>query len=402
MKKICLFFVFLSFAVSAQTVTIKGLLKDAVTNEPIISASIGVKNSAIGTISNEEGNFQLTLPKNAAVLISFLGYKTETIPAADFGSEVKTIALQTDEQMLEEVVISKIPIEKMLENLIVTSMARFNKPIILNTYYREFVKINGKYSKFSDGLLDYHISGSVKRNKSDLIVKQSRTAQLFTDDELKEDELIDFDSFVNVQQGVTYNYDFTFLKKILLDHDNYEDYELELKSKKDSSGKELFAINFEPKPDSGAIYKGAIVFDPDSKLIYDIDVDMIPGEKNFKEHNLLVARVTFMGNKVKTGYKLVGNNYILSYSSRFNKLRITMKKRKYDKTIESKSDIIVTDLHVDDLTYNKKEIYKEKDLYARGNKYSDKFWLKNNSLVLTTAEQQIINELEKAASATQR
>ncbi|GEP50622.1 hypothetical protein FNO01nite_12940 [Flavobacterium noncentrifugens] len=399
MKKICLLFVFLSFAAPAQTVTVRGFLKDATTNQPVISASVGVKNSAIGTISNEEGNFQLSLPENAEVVISFLGYKPIAIPAADFGLDVKTIALQIDEQILEEVVISKIPIEKMLENLIVTSMARFNKPIILNTYYREFVKINGKYSKFSDGLLDYHISGSVKRNKSDLIVKQSRTAQLFTNDELKEDEMIDFDSFVNVQHGVTYNYDFTFIKKILLDGDRYENYDLELKSKKSKDGKELFAINFEPKTDSGAIYKGSIVFDPEAKLIFDIDIDLISENLKFKERNILVARVTFMGNTIKAGYKLVGNNYILSYSSRFNKLRITMKKRKYDKTIESKSDIIVTDLHVDDLTYNKKEIYKEKDLYARGNKYTDKFWLENNSLVLTTGEQQIINELEKAATA---
>lgn len=397
MKKICLLFVFLNFVATAQNVTVKGFLKDVVTNEPVISASIGVKNSAIGTISNEEGNFQLTLPKNAEVLISFLGYKTVTIPAADFGADVKTITLETDEQILEEVVISKIPIEKMLENLIATSMARFNKPIILNTYYREFVKINGKYSKFSDGLLDYHISGSVKRSKSDLIVKQSRTAQLFTTDELEDDELLDFDSFVNVQEGITYNYDFTFLKKVLLDGDHYKNYELELKSKKDSNGKELFVINFEPKTDSGAIYKGSIVFDPETKLIFDIDINLAPGIKNFKEHNLLIARVTFMGNSVKSAYKMVGNNYILSYCSRYNKLRITMKKRKYDKTIESKSDIIVTDLHVDDLNYNKKDVYKEKGLYARGNKYSDKFWLKNNSLVLTTAEQQIINDLEKAS-----
>jgi len=399
MKKTYLLFVLFYFAATAQTITVKGFLKEAVSNQPVISASIGVKNSAIGTISNEEGHFQLTLPKSAAVVISFLGYKPVTIAASEFGPDVKSIAMETDEQILEEVIISKIPIETLLKNIVMTSMTRFNKPIILHTYYREFVKINGKYSKFSDGLLDYHISGSTKKNKSDLIVKQSRTAQLFTDEELKDDELIDFDSFLNVQQGITYNYDFTALKKQLLDDNRYEHYELALKSKKDSSGNELFAINFEPKPDSGAIYKGSIVFDPETKLIYGIDIDLTPGNHHFKERNILIARVTFMESVIKSAYKMTGNNYILSYSSRFSKLRVTMKKGKYDKTIESKSDIIVTDLNVDNLTYNKKEVYKEKDLYARGNKYTDKFWLKNNSLVLTTSEQQIINDLEKAADA---
>ena len=93
--------------------------------------------------------------------------------------------------MLEEVVVSKVPIDQLLNTLVTTSMARFNKPIILNSYYREFVKINNKYSKFSDGLLDYHISGTTKKNKSQLIVKQSRTAQLISNEEL-ESEDIDF------------------------------------------------------------------------------------------------------------------------------------------------------------------------------------------------------------------
>lgn len=401
MKNLYALLIFLTTIISySQSITVKGFLKDAATNEPVISASVGVKNSAIGTISNEEGNFQLTLPKNAEIVISFIGYKTLIIRAGDFASDVKTIRLEIDEQILEEVIISKIPIEKILENSIVASMARFNKPIILHTYYREFVKINGKYSKFSDGLLEYHISGTTKRNKSDLIVKQSRTPQLFTADELKDDELIDFDSFLNVQQGITYNYDFTFLQRILLDKDNFKKYELEIKSSKNSNGKELFVINFEPKAESGAIYRGSIVFDPESKLIYNIDIDMIAGNYKFKERNILVARLTFMGTTLKSGYKMVGNNYILSFSGRYNKLRITIKNGKYDKTIESKSDIVVTNLNVDDLTYNKKDIYKEKDLYARGNKFSDKFWLKNNSLVLTAVEQKIINDLEKAAEKT--
>jgi len=322
------------------------------------------------------------------------------LPAASFDSELKTIVLEQNEELLEEVIVSKIPIEKLLETLITSSIARFNKPIILDTYYREFVKVNDKYTKFSDGLLEYHISGSTKKNKSELIINQSRAAQLFTDEEA-ENELLDFDAFVNVQKGITYNYDFTFLKQLLLDDDNYETYDFQLKSVKNKGGKDLYAITFEPKTDGKAIYKGTIAYDPETKLILDIDVDVTPGPKNYRERNILIARVTFMNRSIKTGYKMVGNNYILAYSNLYTKLRITMQKKKIDKTIESKSDIIVTNLRVDDLSYDKKRVYKEKDLYKNGNNYSDKFWLKNNSMVLTADEQQIIDKLEKETGKTQ-
>lgn len=399
MKKICVLFLLIGNIAMAQQITVKGFLKDTATNEAVASASIGVKNSALGTISNEEGIFQLTLPKTAEVVIYSLGYKPVTLSAASFDSEIKTIVLEQNEELLEEVIVSKIPIEKLLETLITSSIARFNKPIILDTYYREFVKVNDKYTKFSDGLLEYHINGSTKKNKSELIISQSRAAQLFTDEEA-EKELIDFDTFVNVQKGITYNYDFTFLKQLLLDDDKFERYDLELKSIKDKSGKELYAITFEPKTGGNAIYKGSITYDADAKLILEIDVDVNPGPKNYRERNFLIARVTFMNNSIKAGYKLVGNNYILSYSNRYSKLRITMQKKKIDKTIESKSDIIVTNLRVDDLSYDKKRVYKEKDLYKNGNNYSDKFWLKNNSMVLTADEQQIINKLEKETVKT--
>src|SRR6218665_216369 len=394
MKNIYFLFVLLSGSLAAQQITIKGFLKDALTNEPIISASVGVKNTAIGTVSNEEGNFQLSLPKSADVVITYLGYKTVNIPAASFDTAIKTLVLEPDEQLLEEVVVSKVSIDKFLKTLITSSIARFNKPIMLHTYYREFVKVNGQYSKFSDGLLDYHISGSTKKNKSDLIVKQSRTAQLFTNEEVEE-ESVEIDSFVNVLKGVTYNYDFTFVKDLLLEDGNYNNYELEIKSRKDKQGKELYAITFEPKEGKGAVYKGSITYDPETKLIFDIDVDLISGPVQFKERNFLIARVTFMNSTIKAVYKMSGNNYVLAYANRYNKLRITMQKRKFDKTIESKSDMVVTDLSVDDLSYNKKEIYKAKDLYSRGNHYTDKFWLKNNSMVLTAEEQKIIERIEK-------
>jgi hypothetical protein len=135
-------------------------------------------------------------------------------------------------------------------------------------------------------------------------------------------------------------------------------------------------------------------------LIYDIDVYRAPSHAQYADEiNLLIAKVTFLDAKLKTSYKMVGNNYVLSFNNRSNKIRIRTKKA-YDETIESRSDLIVTNFGIDDLSYNKNDVYKEKDLYSRGNKYTDKFWLKNNSIVLTAEEEQVIAALEKARIST--
>lgn len=83
----------------AQNQTVKGTVVDE-TGEPIIGASVivaGQKN--IGTITDLEGNYTLSVPKNAKVTISYIGYLSQTIKP---GGKVQ---LKEDSQSLEEVVV---------------------------------------------------------------------------------------------------------------------------------------------------------------------------------------------------------------------------------------------------------------------------------------------------------
>ena len=104
----CIILLF-SITTCAQNIAIRGVIKDAVSKEPIIAASVGVQNSGLGTITNEEGVFQLSAPKSGTIIISYLGYKTKYIPGFDF-KEDKIILLEQSEEVLEEVMVTKIPL----------------------------------------------------------------------------------------------------------------------------------------------------------------------------------------------------------------------------------------------------------------------------------------------------
>lgn len=388
-------FFLLSLVAFSQSVVIRGLVKDAVTNEPIIAASIGVKNSGLGTISNEEGNFQLTAPKSVDILITYLGYKTATIPATEFTEATKTILLEQSEEVLEEVMVVNIPLHIYLRDIIAVSKARFNKPILLHTYYREFVKSNNKYVKFSDGLLDYHISGSTKKTKSDVVIKQNRSFLLIDEEE---DE--GSNSFQDLQKVISRSYEFAYFTERLLDEKHYEDYDFELKSKKDKSGNELHTISFEPKTEvEKALHKGTITFDPKTKLICEVETTLAPSHmKYLRTINLLIAKISVLDSKYKASFKMVNSNYFMNYSNRYSKARIWNKKHDYLE--ESRSDLVVTDFEKDDLNFNKKEVYNKKRLFDKPTHYTEKFWQKNNAIVLTAEEEEIIASLEKEVAAT--
>jgi len=387
-------FLLLSNFLISQTVNIRGLLRDSATKEPIIAGSIGIQNTGMGTISNEEGIFQLTAPKSGAIIISCLGYKLVTVPVSDFTLETQTILLEQSEEVLEEVMVTKVPLHQILKEVVETSVARFNKPILLHTYYREFVRENNKYTKFSDGLIDYHVTGTTKKTKSALIIQQNRSFFLGKS-EKEEDESMG--SFLNVQRGIISGYSFTYLTEYVFSEGAYEEYEFNLKSKKDKSGNEYYSISFVPKSEvEKALYQGTITYDPKTKLIYEVDVFMAPTHKSYaKTRNFLIAKVAFLDSKYKAAYKVVNNNYLMSYNNRYLKVHIWNKKNDY--LSESRSDLIVTDFEKDNQSYNKKDVFTKKDLYDKSTSYKEKFWQTNNAIVLTSEEEKIIASLEKEA-----
>lgn len=91
---------FLSVGVYAQSITVKGHVKDAMGG--VIGASVVEKGNATnGTITDIDGNFTLNVSKGSTLLISFIGYKTQEVAAAP--SVVVTLA--EDTEMLDEVVV---------------------------------------------------------------------------------------------------------------------------------------------------------------------------------------------------------------------------------------------------------------------------------------------------------
>jgi TonB-linked SusC/RagA family outer membrane protein len=97
-------------------VTVSGTVTDA-SNAPVIGATIKVKNSNIGTATDANGKFTLTLPGRGGTLeISSIGFRTQTIEVSSNNSDL-VIKMQEDVGRLDEVVVTGLATSVKRRNL---------------------------------------------------------------------------------------------------------------------------------------------------------------------------------------------------------------------------------------------------------------------------------------------
>lgn len=90
--------------VFAQTSTVTGVVISEEDGEPIVGASVLVKGSSLGTITDIDGKFLIAkVPRTAKKLqVSFIGMKTQEVAIKPH----LKITLKTDSELLEEVVVT--------------------------------------------------------------------------------------------------------------------------------------------------------------------------------------------------------------------------------------------------------------------------------------------------------
>lgn len=89
-------------AQTGSTINVRGTVKD-VAGEPIIGASILLQGTTSGVVTDYDGNFSIQAPGNGTLVISYVGYITQTIAIQNKNSI--EVILQEDMELLDEVVV---------------------------------------------------------------------------------------------------------------------------------------------------------------------------------------------------------------------------------------------------------------------------------------------------------
>ena len=89
-------------AALAQNITVKGTVSDA-SGEPIIAAGVIVDGTTKGTVTGATGEYTISVPANAVLRFSSIGYKDQVVPVE--GRAVINVTLAEDATKLEDAVI---------------------------------------------------------------------------------------------------------------------------------------------------------------------------------------------------------------------------------------------------------------------------------------------------------
>src|SRR5436190_12236102 len=109
MKTSTLFTAILAFGISLITdgqTLITGKVVDSVTREPLAGASVFFQNTTIGTVTNKQGEFSLSMRSGGYdLVVTYTGYQTKMIRITHEENSSFEIAMIKEEKNMEEVVI---------------------------------------------------------------------------------------------------------------------------------------------------------------------------------------------------------------------------------------------------------------------------------------------------------
>ena len=90
-----------SVGLNAQTITVSGVVSDP-SGEPLIGASILAQGTTVGTSTNIDGEYTINVAPNATLVVSYVGYDTESVPVD--GRTSINVTMKENSVMLNEVV----------------------------------------------------------------------------------------------------------------------------------------------------------------------------------------------------------------------------------------------------------------------------------------------------------
>ncbi|MBD2769899.1 carboxypeptidase-like regulatory domain-containing protein [Hymenobacter sp. BT664] len=390
----------------AQAPTLlRGTVVDARTRAALPYASLGLRHTGIGTVSNAEGTFRLQVPAGHAsdtVEVQCLGYaplRLRLQPA--LLAAAQTLALTPQEYQLNEVRVTAYTPTSLLAKAVRTTRARMASPVVLNCYYREFARLNGRYNKFADGLVDYYIKANPRRPQAPEVqvrVRESRVGELPT---APDDANKAIPSPIDVEKAGSY-YDVTERARFL-DSTSFRFYSYEVREAVSPNGAEdpFYVVTCTPITQEYPYLQQATVrIDRRSFTIRSVESE-VPGalQQYMKGINLLIIKAKVNSSRKRIEYHELNGQVYPSFVRLDVGMEITTGNKPPLQYVFS-SGMLVRDvaLGAQVAPFPKAERHSG-SLYKKGTSYQHPYWLEGNVVPATAEEEAVIKELEKATAS---
>ena len=382
-KSLLLFFFILCVNVFSQNTEKTILLKDEESNLPIGDATVFVIKTKQNLLSNSEGEASFTIKGATNIQITHTSYVGVTIRSSALKEKVTVIYLKNNVTDLDEIIITKKHPQKILVAIINNSKKRLTVPARLKVYSREFFKLNGNYSYYNDGLMNFQIFDKIKKFNSNILVEQNRSIGLL-------DEDISADLLGHNLNDIMENYyNFKYLGPLLA-FNAKNDYDFLIKVY--SKNKEYNIITAFPSENSKGLRDNFyIIYDPEKKIIIEVRSVIAPNEIVKNNDMKTSGSKKIYKSAFKNMYKLDGDKYYLISS--IEEIGFKKIEKEITKDIEVRNYFVTTNFSNHNFSFKENEVFKDKTLYNKKNVVLSDYW-NVSGLTATDEEQEIINSIE--------
>jgi hypothetical protein len=307
-------FILLVF-VSSLSAQVKGKITDT-KGQPIPFANIYVKDTYIGTTSNDNGNFELSLRQNGTytLLVQYLGYKTEK-QVIDFAGKPITVdfILKEEEIQLNEVVIDPKanPADAIIKNAIANRKSNSAKTskFTCDFYSRGLFRIKNLPKTFMGQKVDF-LDEVIDSTRSGILYLSETVSKLSFQkpDKMKEvilaskvsgkDNGFSFNSAAQANFDFYENYIDLNVKAISPIADNaFAYYRFKFEgSFADENNREINKIKVIPRRSSEPTFEGYIYIVEENHAIYAVDLAIKGASIQNPAMNLLTLKQNFSYN----------------------------------------------------------------------------------------------------------
>jgi hypothetical protein len=379
-----LLFIHISFAVFSQNSEMAIKLVDAESNLPVADATVFISKTKQTLLSNVEGIVTFELRGASNIQITHSSYSTITVRSSTLKEKLTVVYLKNTVNDLDEIIVTKVHPQKILKDLVESSIKKLTVPARLKVYSREFFKMDGTYLYFNDGLMNFQIFGKDKNIKNTILVEQNRSYGLINE-EMSSDVL-----GYNLNDIMQNYYNFKYLNPIL-ESKAKKDYDFILKA---YSGNNDYNVMFVTPLDTevGLLDDFKIVYDRKKKVIIEVSSSISPNALAGVKDKTSVGSKNIYKSFYKNIYRLENSEYYLVSSKEEIGFERIDKNKKTD--IEVRNYFVTTNFSNHNYTYKDSEVFKEKTLYNKKNTILTDYW-NVSGLTATTEELAIIVKLEE-------
>ena len=329
-------------------VTVRGKIVDHESGDPLIFATIAVKGTNIATVSNMDGEFLLKINEkidDPYIEVTHVGYRNKEIPLVNLpAGEENIIDMRPATIPIAEVTVKPVSAAEVVEKVIRNIGDNYpENPNLMTGFYRETIKKNRNYVSIAEAVVEVFKAPYNSEFRFD-------AARIYKGRKNIETSRIDTVLF-RLQGGPVSTMQLDLAKNPynILTLDAMESYEYSLNDIIVIDEKNHYVIEFAQRKDVDLpLFLGKLFVDMDTYAITEAEFSVNLEDKAraasiFIRKKPFGMRITPEMASYRVKYRESGGKYYFTYSRAEVEFKVNWKKKLFNKTYTTMSEIAITD-----------------------------------------------------------